>query len=273
MFDSLDETAARENVSRTALSIDNARRHLAERRAAEALPRSLLPSSLGRISAADTAIPRSDARAVDADAGAWVDTIPLSSARVAFAAGQTSGRGVRAAAAAGRLRTAIQTLSDLDIAPDEPLTHVDDLVRRLPNAAEAGEADPQALEGLGEVGATCLYVIYDPVAGRCSVASAGHRAPALISPYGGFVPVPLEPGPPPRRESAPLETVGFVVEPGSTLIPCRRIERPLRTAQVRRADHRRSRDDRCSAQGARRPARDGRGIGRCGTGRPAASAA
>ncbi|MFD7961241.1 SpoIIE family protein phosphatase [Streptomyces zaomyceticus] len=218
LFDSLDETVVREIVSRTALSIDNARRYVAERRAAEVLRRSLLPSSPGRISAADTALLRSDARGVDADAGAWVDTIPLSSARVAFAAGQTSGGGVRAAAAAGRLRTAIQTLSDLDVAPDELLTHVDDLVRRLPGTEEAGEADPEALEGPGELGATCLYVVYDPVTGRCSMASAGHRAPALISPHGESVPVPLAPGPPLGRESAPFESVDFLVEPGSALI-------------------------------------------------------
>ncbi|WP_329285516.1 SpoIIE family protein phosphatase [Streptomyces sp. NBC_00691] len=218
VFDSLDETVAREIVSRTALSIDNARRYVAERRAAEVLRRSLLPSSTKRISAADTAVLRSDARAADADAGAWVDTIPLSSARVAFAAGRTSGRGVHAAAAAGRLRTAIQTLSDLDIAPDELLTHVDDLVRRLPSPTEAGEVDPQMLEGPGEVGATCLYVTYDPVTGHCSMASAGHRPPALISPSGELVPVPLEPGPPLGRESAPFETVDFLVEPGSLLI-------------------------------------------------------
>ncbi|MGW8597648.1 SpoIIE family protein phosphatase [Streptomyces sp. NPDC055893] len=216
-FDSLDETVVREIVSRTALSIDNARRYVAESRAAEVLRRSLRPSSPERISAAEIALLQPDARAADANAGAWVDSIPLSSARVAFVAGQTSGRGVRAAAAAGRLRTAIQTLSDLDVAPDELLTHVDDLVRRLPGAAESGESDPEALEGPGELGATCLYVVYDPVTGRCSMASAGHRAPALISPYGASVPVPLVPGPALGRESAPFESVDFLVEPGSAL--------------------------------------------------------
>ncbi|MFC9328867.1 hypothetical protein [Kitasatospora sp. NPDC057015] len=43
-------------------------------------------------------------------------------------AGTTAAREV---AAAGRLRTAIQILSDLDLAPEEVLTHIDELVRRL----------------------------------------------------------------------------------------------------------------------------------------------
>ncbi|WP_405009937.1 SpoIIE family protein phosphatase [Kitasatospora sp. NBC_01539] len=223
-FDSLDEGVAGEIASRTALSIDNARRYVRERRSVEVLRRSLLPSRPEEISAADIGLLHTRAGAAGAGSGAWVDVVPLSSTRVAFTAGRTTGHGIRAAAAAGRLRTAVQTLSDLDLAPEELLTHVDELVRRLAradglgrsDAGQAGEAGEDEVGG--EVGATCLYAVYDPVTGLCAMASAGHHAPLLISADGGTLPVPLVPGPPLGRESTPFETVEFHVEPGSVLI-------------------------------------------------------
>ncbi|OKI25603.1 SpoIIE family protein phosphatase [Streptomyces sp. CB03911] len=218
-FDAFDEGTAEEIASRTALSIDNARRFVRERRSAELLRRSLLPSEPEEISAADIALLHAEVATGGADSGAWVDVVPLSSARVAFVAGQATGRGIGAAAAAGRLRTAIRTLSDLDLAPEELLTHVDELVRRLPPTQESGEAPEAMSEGAGEVGATCLYAVYDPVTGCCATATAGHGAALLIAPGGGEpVPIALKPGPPLGRGSMPFETVESPLEPGSFLV-------------------------------------------------------
>ena len=62
--------------------------------------------------------------------GDWFDVIPLSGARVALVVGDVVGHGLHAAATMGRLRTAVHTLADLDLPPDELLTHLDDLVGR-----------------------------------------------------------------------------------------------------------------------------------------------
>ncbi|MFC9325651.1 SpoIIE family protein phosphatase [Kitasatospora sp. NPDC057015] len=218
-FDSFDEGTAEEIASRTALSIDNARRFVRERRSAELLRRSLLPSEPQEITAADIALLHAEVGAGGADSGAWVDVVPLSSARVAFVAGRATGRGIAAAAAAGRLRTAIRTLSDLDLAPEELLTHVDELVRRLPPAQESGGESDAMPEGAGEVGATCLYAVYDPVAGLCATATAGHDAARLIAPEGGEpAPIALKPGPPLGQGSMPFETVESALAPGSVLV-------------------------------------------------------
>ncbi|MFF3597254.1 SpoIIE family protein phosphatase [Kitasatospora indigofera] len=218
-FDAFDEGTAEEIASRTALSIDNARRFVREQRSAELLRRSLLPSEPEEISAADIALLQAEVATGGADSGAWVDVVPLSSARVAFVAGRATGRGIGAAAAAGRLRTAIRTLSDLDLAPEELLTHVDELVRRLPPAQESGEAPDAMPDGAGELGATCLYAVYDPVTGRCATATAGHDAALLTAPsVGELVPIALKPGPPLGRGSMPFETVESPLEPGSVVV-------------------------------------------------------
>ena len=70
--------------------------------------------------------------------GDWFDVIPLSGARVALVVGDVVGHGIHAAATMGRLRTAVRTLADIDLPPDELLTHLDDLVVRL-SADEDGD--------------------------------------------------------------------------------------------------------------------------------------
>ncbi|MGW3731018.1 SpoIIE family protein phosphatase, partial [Streptomyces sp. NPDC000851] len=109
--------------------------------------------------------------------GDWFDVIELSGARVALVVGDVVGHGINAAATMGRLRTAVRTLADLDLPPDELLARLDDTVRRL-NDEDDGVSDPVV------VGATCLYAVYDPVTRRCTVARAGHPPPLIIDPMG-----------------------------------------------------------------------------------------
>nr|QIY66194.1 serine/threonine-protein phosphatase [Streptomyces sp. RPA4-2] len=63
--------------------------------------------------------------------GDWFDVIPLPGAQVALVVGDVVGHGLQAAATMGRLRTAVHTLADMDLAPDELLAHLDDTVQRL----------------------------------------------------------------------------------------------------------------------------------------------
>ncbi|MBR7679120.1 SpoIIE family protein phosphatase, partial [Streptomyces daliensis] len=70
------------------------------------------------------------------------DVIPLSSTRLAFVTGEVAGHGLGATAAMGRLRTAVQTLADLDLTPGELLSHLDDIVLRLADT-ETPFANPE----------------------------------------------------------------------------------------------------------------------------------
>ncbi len=119
--------------------------------------------------------------------GDWVDAVPLSGARVALVAGRAPGQGLQTAAAAGRLRAAVHTLSDMDLQPDELLARLDDLARRLSKEDRHHTPPPVPDSEAREAGATCLYLIYDPVSLRCSMASAGHPWPVIVHPDGTAV--------------------------------------------------------------------------------------
>lgn len=112
------------------------------------------------------------ADAKDGVGGDWFDVIPLSGARVGLVIGDVVGHGISAAATMGRLRTAVQTLADMDLPPDELLAHLDDLVIRLGDEERDDETADQG--SMSVIGATCLYAIYDPVTQRCELARAGH---------------------------------------------------------------------------------------------------
>lgn len=177
-FDTNDAGLADEVASRAALSIDNARRYTKERRTAETLQRSLLPRVVADGTAAETSGVYVPGGTPEGIGGSWFDVIELSSARVAFLVGRVPGHGLGATAAMGRLRAAVGTLADLDPAPDELLSHLDDLVVRFANT---DDRDPvhTGIEGALR-GASCVYATYDPLTGRCLVASAGHPGPVLV---------------------------------------------------------------------------------------------
>ncbi|EPD68219.1 SpoIIE family protein phosphatase [Streptomyces sp. HGB0020] len=204
-----DVLLAEEVTARAAVCIDNARRYSRERETAIALQRSLLPRSLPSTAAVDAAsryLPAARAGV----GGDWFDVIPLSGMRVAMVVGDVVGHGIQASATMGRLRTAVRTLADIDLAPDELLTHLDDLVVRL--SAEAGhEGSP------GEVGATCLYAVYDPVSRRCTLARAGHPPPVVVPPGGAPHQVDLPAGPPLGLGGLPFESAEFELREGSVL--------------------------------------------------------
>ncbi|HEY9371755.1 SpoIIE family protein phosphatase [Streptomyces sp.] len=181
-----DLSFAEELAARAAVSIDNARRFTREHTMAVALQRSLLPRALPEQNAVSVA-----SRYLPAEAGVggdWFDVIPLPGARVALVVGDVVGHGVHAAATMGRLRTAVLNFSTLDLPPDELLGHLDELIDRIDRIDQAVETDEDGEPGAGSragiTGATCLYAVYDPTDGRCTMASAGHPGPALVHPDG-----------------------------------------------------------------------------------------
>ncbi|MDQ0963588.1 PAS domain S-box-containing protein [Streptomyces sp. B4I13] len=177
-----DVLLARELVARAALCVDNARRYTREHTAAVTLQRSLLPHALAGGTAVEVASCYQPADPTDGVGGDWFDVIPLSGARVGLVVGDVVGHGIAAAAAMGRLRTAVQTLADMEMPPDELLAHLDDLVLRL--STERTD-DPAAQQGTTAfLGATCLYAVYDPVTRRFTMARAGHPPPVVVTPEG-----------------------------------------------------------------------------------------
>ncbi|MDT0323186.1 SpoIIE family protein phosphatase [Streptomyces millisiae] len=207
-----DLVLAEELCARAAVSIDNARRYARERGTALALQRSLLPRQLQGQIAVDVASRYRPAAGRMGVGGDWFDVVPLSGTRVALVIGDVVGHGVHASATMGRLRTAVRTLADVDLPPDELLTHLDDLVSHLAEQEEA--ADPSAAT-IGEVGATCLYAVYDPVSRICAMASAGHPPPVITGPDGTAIPVDISPGPPLGVGGLPFEATQVVLPEGS----------------------------------------------------------
>ncbi|MFF9102619.1 SpoIIE family protein phosphatase [Streptomyces rubrogriseus] len=209
-FDEDELALGEELVARAAVSIDNARRYTREHSMAVTLQRSLLPRRLPEQNALDVAY-----RYLPAQAGVggdWFDVLPLPGARVALVVGDVVGHGLHAAATMGRLRTAVHNFTALDLPPDELLGLLDELVGRI-------DQDEAADDGTAPVtGATCLYAIYDPVAGSCVIARAGHPPPALIRPDGTveFPEVPA--GPPLGLGGLPFETTELRLAEGSRLV-------------------------------------------------------
>nr|WP_245771765.1 SpoIIE family protein phosphatase [Actinacidiphila guanduensis] len=214
-FDAEDLSLVEELVARAAVCLDNARRFTRERSSAVALQQSLLPQWLPELSAVEAAsryLPAAPRLGVGGD---WFDVIPLSGARVALVVGDVVGHGLQAAATMGRLRTAVRTLADVELAPDELLTHLDDLVLRLSAESETGRGTARG--EAGDIGATCLYAVYDPVSGCCSLARAGHPPPAVVRPDGSAEFLDLPAGPPLGLGGLPFEAREVELPEGSLL--------------------------------------------------------
>jgi serine phosphatase RsbU (regulator of sigma subunit)/anti-sigma regulatory factor (Ser/Thr protein kinase) len=183
-------------------ALERARLYEAEHTRAQELQRGLLPRELPSLPACTAAaryLPAGQGMDVGGD---WYDIIPLSAGRVALVIGDVMGHGLCEAATMGRLRTAVHTLGDLELPPDEILGHLNDLVGTLGEDAYA----------------TCLYAVYDPVTRICSFSRAGHPPPAVVHPDGTvFFPGPT-PDPPLGVAKPPFETVELVVPAGSLLV-------------------------------------------------------
>ncbi len=209
-FEEDDLSLAEELAARAAVCIDNARRFTREHTMAVTLQHSLLPRALPDQNALDVAY-----RYLPAQAGVggdWFDVIPLPGARVALVVGDVVGHGLHAAATMGRLRTAVQNFSALDLPPDELLGHLDELVARIDQEADEGDGQSSI------TGATCLVAIYDPTTGTCAMARAGHPLPALVHPDGTVEFPELPAGPPLGLGGLPFEAMELSLLEGTSLV-------------------------------------------------------
>ncbi|MFI6662567.1 SpoIIE family protein phosphatase [Streptomyces sp. NPDC050523] len=214
-FEPEDVAFAEELGARAAVAIDNARRYTREHAMTVTLQRSLLPRGQPEQDALEVAW-----RYLPSEAGVggdWFDVIPLPGGRVALVMGDVVGHGLHASATMGRLRIAVHNFATLDLPVDEVLGKLDDLVVRLDDEDDSGAA-PDDPEEAGLTGATCLYAIYDPVAGICTMARAGHPGPVVVNPDGTVFCPEVPASPPFGLGSYPFETADVHLAEGSQLI-------------------------------------------------------
>ena len=173
-----------------------------QREAAVTLQRSLLPQELEQpddLRVAATYQPGGTEAAVGGD---WYDVITLGAGRTALVIGDVMGRGVRAAAVMGQLRTAVRAYARLDLPPHEVIQLLDGL---------ASEIDATQI-------ATCVYAVHDPSEARLTYASAGHL-PIIVRNPDGSVQRAEGPTGPPLGTGGWLHASGTVpLEPGSTAV-------------------------------------------------------
>ncbi|MEU1501974.1 SpoIIE family protein phosphatase [Streptomyces sp. NPDC005732] len=185
-----------------AQALERARLYDAEHTRSRELQRSLLPQVLPSMPACTAAaryLPAGQGMDVGGD---WYDVIPLSGGQVALVVGDVMGHGLPEAATMGRLRTAVHTLADLELPPDEIMSRLNDIVG-----------------GMGEGSyVTCLYALYDSTTQICSIARAGHPPPALVHPDGTVRFPELSTDPPLGAAEPPFETVEVPVPEGSLLV-------------------------------------------------------
>ncbi|MET8676669.1 SpoIIE family protein phosphatase [Streptomyces sp. NPDC004647] len=200
-FGEQDKVLIDELAARAALNIDNARMYSSQRHAALTLQRSLMNTSLPRMTGLELTgryLPASDHEV----GGDWFDVIGVPGGRTGLVIGDVMGHGIHAAAVMGQLRTAVRTLARHDIPPDEMLRSLDAAVADL---------------GADEM-ATCVYAVHDPATGDFRIARAGHPPPAVADARGRVVFLDGPSGPSLGAGGQDFRTERVLLPPGSLLV-------------------------------------------------------
>ncbi|GLW49573.1 hypothetical protein Stsp02_52340 [Streptomyces sp. NBRC 14336] len=205
VFNDMDRVTGAELAARAGLVLDNARMYTYQESVAETLQDSMLPHIPARMPGCDIATRYLPGTLLGRVGGDWFDSVKLPGARTALVVGDVMGHGLNSAAMMGQLRTAVQTMAALDLPPAQLLRNLDDLAQRL------GETYL----------ATCLYAVYDPIAGELHLANAGHIPPVLVRAEDGRSELlDLPTGAPIGVGGVPFESVRVRVEPGDRLVMC-----------------------------------------------------
>jgi serine phosphatase RsbU (regulator of sigma subunit)/PAS domain-containing protein len=168
-------------ASRVSIAVDNAMLFEEERATALAFQNSLLPAKPPELDGLEVAYRYVPAKPLETHGqgiqtqvgGDWYDIIPLSAGRVGIVIGDVEGRGARAAAIMGQLRSALRAFAQDDKAPADILRRLDDWCRTMTEEGGDQHVDPPT--------ASCTYLIYDPWTRKLTIANAGHMSPMIIS--------------------------------------------------------------------------------------------
>ncbi|WP_020133340.1 SpoIIE family protein phosphatase [Streptomyces sp. 351MFTsu5.1] len=204
-FNDMDRVTGAELAARAGLVLDNARMYTFQESVAETLQDSMLPHIAPRMAGCDIATRYLPGTLLGRVGGDWFDSVKLPGARTALVVGDVMGHGLNSAAMMGQLRTAVQTMAALDLPPGQLLRNLDDLAQRLGDTYLA----------------TCLYAVYDPIAGELLIANAGHIPPVIVRASDGRSELlQLPTGAPIGVGGVPFEAVRVRVEPGDRLLMC-----------------------------------------------------
>ncbi|GAA2303645.1 SpoIIE family protein phosphatase [Streptomyces kunmingensis] len=205
LFNDMDRVTGAELAARAGLVLDNARMYTYQESVAETLQDSMLPHIEPHMPGCDIATRYLPGTLLGRIGGDWFDSVKLPGARTALVVGDVMGHGLNSAAMMGQLRTAVQTMAALDLPPAQLLRNLDDLAQRL------GE----------HYLATCLYAVYDPIAGELHLANAGHIPPVIVRAADGRSELlDLPTGAPIGVGGVPFESVRLPVSPGDRLVMC-----------------------------------------------------
>ncbi len=168
-------------ASRVSVAVDNALLFEEERATALAFQTSLLPIKPPVLDGIEVAYRYVPAKPLETHGqgiqtqvgGDWYDIIQLSAGRVGIVIGDVEGRGPRAAAVMGQLRSALRAFAQDDKEPADILRRLDDWLRNMTEEREDTGTDPLT--------ASCTYLIYDPWSRELTIANAGHMSPLIVT--------------------------------------------------------------------------------------------
>ncbi|WP_128376953.1 SpoIIE family protein phosphatase [Streptomyces cavernae] len=201
---------------RVALAIGAARQYARQATISRVLQRGLLPGAVAEIPGVRSALVYEPCDK-GGPSGDFYDLFPAGHGRWCFAVGDVQGKGPEAAVVIGLARPWLRLLAREGYHVADVLDRLNQLL--LDDATEASDAAARALvrAGAGELAVpvdgpqtrflSLLYGELEPFDGgvRCTLASAGHPLPLLMSPDGGV-----------RAVAQPQVLLGVMEDPGYT---------------------------------------------------------
>ncbi|HZT65964.1 MAG TPA: SpoIIE family protein phosphatase [Acidimicrobiales bacterium] len=202
-FSDDDEVVLVQLAQLAAVAVENADRYEQQHVIADTLQRSMLPQRLPEIGGLELAARYVAGSAVAEVGGDWYDAIQLDDGRVVLAVGDVVGRGARAAAVMGQLRTAMRAYALQQLPASVLMRSLDRLLQDVSDSSLA----------------TAICLVLDPVTGRSELVVAGHPPPLLVGPDGTTAYMKCDTRPPLGVHRSPLYTpVAGSVARGSTIV-------------------------------------------------------
>lgn len=202
-FSDADEVMLLQLAQLAAVAIENAERYAIEHSVANDLQQVLLPASLPTIAGLTIASHYRPGGRGTQVGGDWYDVVPRGDGRVVLTVGDVMGRGARAAAVMGQLRTALHAYALQELSPPVAMRSVDRLLQDVSQTAMA----------------TAIYAVLDPQTGVLDIVSAGHPPPAVVAPDGSVRFLDLDPHTPLGVVAGGVLTSSAeVLQRGSTLL-------------------------------------------------------
>ena len=198
-----DEVVLLQLAQLAAVAIGNAERYAQEHLVAETLQRAMLPRGLPPVKGLELASRYLAGGGGTRVGGDWYDTVMMDDGRVMLTVGDVVGRGPRAAAIMGQLRTAMRAYALQQLPATVMMRSLDLLLQ---------DVDEDAI-------ATAACVMLDPSNGVLEAVLAGHPPPVIVDPAGQTRFLEADSHAPMGVRGAPLYLSSYTpFEAGSTML-------------------------------------------------------